>query len=58
MGNHKTGSKKCKERGKPVNKQSKNDETRLLNSIYGAQKKTRNFKNEKENQKKFYEPLD
>lgn len=41
-----------------MKKQAKKDETRLLNSLYGAQKKTKNFEDEKENQKKFYEPLD
>ena len=41
-----------------MKKHSKEDETRLLNSLYGAQKKTKNFEDEKENQKKFYEPLD
>ena len=53
-----TGSKRSRKRGKAVKKQAKEDETRLLNSLYGAQKKTKNFDDEEENQKKFYEPLD
>ena len=43
----------------PVKNHGKRDETRLIRSLYGMKKKTKKkFKNEEENQKKFYEPVD